>query len=284
MTSIKKPSWRDYIKIHPEADKFPKFEPDELRSLGEDIQKNGLKAPLTLYRKDDGEEELLDGRNRLDALEAIGVPVVDDQGHLIWKHGLLTWNTVYASAQSPIEPATDPKAFVISANVLRRHLDQKQKRDLIAEVLKDQPNLSDRAVAKKTKVSDKTVGAVRRELEDRAEIPHAATRTDSKGRQQQVDRTKAKQQRRAEREAELAAKQAAGNLDLPDKRYGVIYADPEYDLQPWSRDTGNDARRPIITRRVQSRSSNSATFRRSLRMIAFCSSGRPFPCCRRRWR
>jgi N6-adenosine-specific RNA methylase IME4 len=46
----------------------------------------------------------------------------------------------------------------------------------------------------------------------------------------------AKQEARAERETELASKQAA----LPQKRYGVIYADPEWRFEPWSRETGMD--------------------------------------------
>lgn len=46
----------------------------------------------------------------------------------------------------------------------------------------------------------------------------------------------AKVQRRAEREAELGARQVA----LPKKRYGVIYADPPWRFEPYSRDTGMD--------------------------------------------
>ncbi len=44
----------------------------------------------------------------------------------------------------------------------------------------------------------------------------------------------AKQLRRAERERELAAKITA----LPDKRYGVILADPNWRFEVWSRETG----------------------------------------------
>jgi N6-adenosine-specific RNA methylase IME4 len=45
-----------------------------------------------------------------------------------------------------------------------------------------------------------------------------------------------KADRRAERERELGAKQTA----LPTKKYGVIYADPEWRFEPWSRETGMD--------------------------------------------
>ena len=47
---------------------------------------------------------------------------------------------------------------------------------------------------------------------------------------------RSKAERRAAREAELAAKQTA----LPDKRYGVIVADPEWRWEPYSRETGMD--------------------------------------------
>jgi N6-adenosine-specific RNA methylase IME4 len=48
--------------------------------------------------------------------------------------------------------------------------------------------------------------------------------------------TQVKQTRRAEREQELAAKQAA----LPTRKYGVIVADPEWRFEPWSCETGMD--------------------------------------------
>jgi hypothetical protein len=45
-----------------------------------------------------------------------------------------------------------------------------------------------------------------------------------------------KQRRRAEREAELGARQLA----LPDRRYGVILADPGWHFEPYSQATGMD--------------------------------------------
>lgn len=45
-----------------------------------------------------------------------------------------------------------------------------------------------------------------------------------------------KRDRRDARETELAAKQT----DLPDKRFGVILADPEWRFEPYSRDSGMD--------------------------------------------
>jgi N6-adenosine-specific RNA methylase IME4 len=51
-----------------------------------------------------------------------------------------------------------------------------------------------------------------------------------------AERAEEKKQRRVEREIELAANIIA----LPEKRYGVIYADPEWRFEPWSRETGMD--------------------------------------------
>lgn len=45
-----------------------------------------------------------------------------------------------------------------------------------------------------------------------------------------------KMQRRADREQRLGAKQNA----LPDRKFGVIVADPEWRFEPWSRSTGMD--------------------------------------------
>lgn len=45
-----------------------------------------------------------------------------------------------------------------------------------------------------------------------------------------------KKERRSERERELGTKQAA----LPEKRYGIIYADPEWRFEVYSRETGMD--------------------------------------------
>lgn len=49
-------------------------------------------------------------------------------------------------------------------------------------------------------------------------------------------RTDDKSERRAERELELATKTKA----LPNRKYNVIFADPEWRFEPWSRETGMD--------------------------------------------
>jgi len=144
------------MEAHPAAEIFPLLEGAEFDALVEDIKTNGLIEPIVTYNG-----TILDGRNRFRACDAAG--------------------------KTPrFRPYTgdDPVAYVISANIRRRHLTPKKKRDLIAKLLKAQPDQSDRQIANQVKVDHKTVGKIRREEEGRGEIPHVSVRTDIKGRKQ----------------------------------------------------------------------------------------------------
>src|SRR5262245_18311412 len=68
-------SWCDVLPIDPAAEPFPLMTPDELQALGEDIKKNDLKIPVTVWGGKGKPLQLLDGRNRLDAMEAVGIPI-----------------------------------------------------------------------------------------------------------------------------------------------------------------------------------------------------------------
>jgi hypothetical protein len=146
------------LTFHPLAELFPLMEGGEFDALVADIKANGLCEPITLL---DG--KILDGRNRYRACLAAGV-----EPDIIKGDGAID----------------DPAAYIISANIRRRHLSAEQRRDLITKLIKAQPEKSNRQIAKTAKVDDKTVGSVRRELEGRAEIPHVDKRADTKGRKQ----------------------------------------------------------------------------------------------------
>src|SRR6186997_2587721 len=81
-------SWRDVVKIHPACDLFPTMSPDELKALGEDIKQKGLTAPIVWWTEREdaigkmppSKYQLLDGRNRLDAMEMIGLRLIDHSG------------------------------------------------------------------------------------------------------------------------------------------------------------------------------------------------------------
>jgi ParB-like nuclease domain len=200
MTNVAKPperrkSWRDALPVHPAADLFPLMEGAQFDALVADIKANGLIDPIILY-----EDMILDGRNRYRACLAAGV----SPGFRV----AVRSNDEKPNLARPL--ITDPYAYVLSANIHRRHLTAEQKRELIEKVLKAKPEASNLQIAKQVKADDKTVGKVRRELEGRSEIPNVEERTDTRGRKQP-----AKKKRRdvddflAEKRAR-EAKEAAG--------------------------------------------------------------------------
>jgi hypothetical protein len=160
-------SWHETLSIHPAAADFPRMSPDEFKALTEDIKANGQRQPIaiiekarrrpdgTLHVKDPPAEEVLDGISRLDAMEAAGLQVVDN-GQL---HKQVLRTVVDTDE-------VDPVAYVISANIHRRHLHltAEQRRNLIAELLKATPEKSDRQIAETVKASPTTVGTVRAEI------------------------------------------------------------------------------------------------------------------------
>jgi hypothetical protein len=76
-------SWRDHLKIHPAADLFPLMPPEELQALADDIKANGIRVPPESYIDEDGKYWLLDGRNRLDAMECRQAQPGPAQGDLL---------------------------------------------------------------------------------------------------------------------------------------------------------------------------------------------------------
>jgi ParB-like chromosome segregation protein Spo0J len=58
--------------------------PDELRVLSENIKKRGLVNPIVVWSPDrqSNEQYLLDGRNRLDAMEMAGISTVDHRSRI----------------------------------------------------------------------------------------------------------------------------------------------------------------------------------------------------------
>jgi hypothetical protein len=65
-------TWQSVIKVHPAADLFPMMGPDELKVLAEDIRLNGVQNPIATWFDKDEQEWLIDGRNRLEALQRLG--------------------------------------------------------------------------------------------------------------------------------------------------------------------------------------------------------------------
>jgi hypothetical protein len=158
------------IEVHPAADLFPMLAGDELRALGEDIARNGLQAQPVFLAGQDGEPpQLVDGRNRIAAMQLVGLPVIDDNGRILL---------------GKLADIADPYAYVASANLHRRHLTAEAKREVIAALLRAQPEKSNRRIAEMADTSHRTVGRVRSEAEERGEVPRVTTHTDTRGRNQ----------------------------------------------------------------------------------------------------
>src|SRR5262245_59879101 len=76
-------SWRDFYTTHPAADVFPVMLSDDLQQLATDIEKNGLKVPIqTRQVAGEATTYVIDGRNRLDAMEKVlGWQIIDGNGN-----------------------------------------------------------------------------------------------------------------------------------------------------------------------------------------------------------
>jgi hypothetical protein len=154
------PSWRSVLPVHPAAELFPPLGDDELHQLGADTRKHGLREPVVLQRQyrrraddsitneHDYELALVDGRGRLDSMEKADFTLLRD-GKLdkTRGHGALGLEPLTGGAYAELDPRVDPYAFVMSRNIRRWHLTPKQKRNLIAKLLKADPDKSDRQVA-----------------------------------------------------------------------------------------------------------------------------------------
>jgi hypothetical protein len=97
-------------RFHPLSEIFPVLQEEELNELADDIKERGLLAPVTLYQ-----EKILDGRNRYMACR---IAKVEPRFR---------------------ECKGDPIAFVISANVLRRHLSASQRALAVAKLTHKKP-------------------------------------------------------------------------------------------------------------------------------------------------
>ena len=168
----------------------------ELQELGEDINANGLRVSIVIWRDPAPPPGalpcLLDGRNRLDAMAHGGLLTVNKEGHLCRRVDDGTEQVLRLIKYN--EREGDPYKLVASFNVYRRHLSAEWKRQLIAEVLRVDPAKSNRAIARELKedlnvdTTHNVVGRVRHQEERRGTVNHVETRTDSIGRQQPATR------------------------------------------------------------------------------------------------
>ena len=93
------------LETHPAAECFPMHDPERLAELAEDIRRHGLIEPIVLHG-----DRLLDGRNRLEGCELVGVE------------------------PRFVEYEGDPVAYVRSMNAMRRDLTSDQRRACLVDL------------------------------------------------------------------------------------------------------------------------------------------------------
>jgi DNA-binding Lrp family transcriptional regulator len=173
------PDWRQVldragIAVAEPADRFPMLGETELDSLAKDIDAEGMRCPLVLWREKEGDPwQLADGRNRCAAMGRLVEGDLRIEGAI----GLADRRT-----------GVDLGALVHSLNVERRHLSAEEKRARIADRLRADPTRSNRAIAAEIGLSKNTVANVRNDLEGRGQIDHVSRRVDTAGRQQPAHR------------------------------------------------------------------------------------------------
>jgi hypothetical protein len=107
-------SWRDILSIHRAANRIPNPTEEEKRNLAADLSCHGQRVPVVLVcvaSNPDARPDLLDGRTRLDLLEADGVKVVDSDGQLLVPHKVMQ-----------VQDDTEAENLSLSLNVHRRQL------------------------------------------------------------------------------------------------------------------------------------------------------------------
>ena len=129
------------------------FNEDDYLRLEKDIIESGeIRDAIKCYQDEDGNFCILGGFNR-------------------WK--IATENNIKTIPVQIFEGSTQEyKDLVIQDNLNRRHLTSKQKRELIGFLLKNDPEQSNKSIAKKTSSSKTTVQKARQKLQSCGHIDH----------------------------------------------------------------------------------------------------------------
>ena len=152
---------------------MPPLSDVEYQTLKSDIAERGVLVPIEFCIEDDNTLAVLDGHNRLRICEELGI-------------------TEYPRViRARVGDEQDKLTYARKINLVRRHLNTNQKRELIKSRLKETPNLSDRNIAGMLGVSNKTIGSVRKNLVATGEIPQLEERlgADGKTRKNNKDKT-----------------------------------------------------------------------------------------------
>jgi hypothetical protein len=135
------------LAAHPLANTFPMIGGHEFEELKADISRHGILEPIRLYQG-----MILDGRNRYKA--------ATEAGHRFTDKDFQEWSGTPAEAE----------AWVISTNFRRRQLTNAQKQEVIQLMIKKNPALGDREIARLCGVSHSTVAIGRDRLANSPDV------------------------------------------------------------------------------------------------------------------
>jgi len=231
------------LQAHPYARLFPPMSDKAFEALRQDLAENGQHEPIVIT----ADNKILDGMHRYTALARMQAEIKTE---------------VFEGTEA------EALALVVSKNLHRRHLNGSQ-RAMVSDKLADMKQgartdlasieaKSQVAAAEMMNVSRSSVqraGRVRAEAEPeiveaveagRMELNTAVQAKDLPAEDQRAiaesdnPKSEVKKRRRAAREKGLAAATAAAGAALGTTQYGVIYADPPWRFEPYSRETGMD--------------------------------------------
>ena len=136
---------------------MPPLSSEEYQELHDDIKVNGVLEPIHV----DEEGVVIDGHHRSKIANELGIPCpvithddLDDAGK---------------------------RSLAFTLNLKRRHLNREQRRALIAESLKSDPQLSNREHARRTGAHHQLVGSVREGLVEDGQVDESSTSIGSDG-------------------------------------------------------------------------------------------------------
>jgi hypothetical protein len=179
------------LVVHPAADIFPMMSEDETKELKRSITAHGLREKIGVIQNPDNVNELLivDGRNRWHALVGLGVDT-----EVIIREFTKNLGTQL------VDLGASPEEYILMANIERRNLSQKQRRDLAgklavmyAEQQKEKPKEEQEDSLQKTAdivgVSRRTVATAKKQHMARAGTPTLVKKPEKKAEQHIAART-----------------------------------------------------------------------------------------------
>ena len=143
---------------------MPPLSSEEYQELHDDIKVNGVLEPIHV----DEEGVVIDGHHRSKIANELGIPCP-----------VITHDDLDGAGK---------RSLAFTLNLKRRHLNREQRRALIAESLKSDPQLSNREHARRTGASHPTVNDVRESLEASGALEKLTNGTTSDGRSYPLSR------------------------------------------------------------------------------------------------